>query len=405
MDIRAQHCSSVPLTGRVMPVANPYAGREQTQAKHFVLKRYLEGLAFKVLTFSDLTYVDGFCGPWKTQTEDFSDSSFMIAIAVLRDAQRRLFERDGKLRRIRLFFSEIHPGAFRQLAAAVAPFHKPQDRFEIQTYQGSFEDAVSRVDAFIGSSLPLIFIDPTGWTGYPLAKIKPLFSRPKCEVLITFMYDFINRFVHSEDPETLASLDPILGGPGWRDRLDTNLQRGVAAQELFKEALRDAGRFRFVVSTAIDKATADRPHFSITYATKSLGGLREFRETEYRALREHAKNRANAKERRRDDACSMSSLFPGHDAEVQEETINQIVAREKEAASAHLLELLSRQQCIEFERLLGPLMQRHMLRETNIKDICVTLAKSGRIERTWGAGNRKPHDATPIRRLAWPQRH
>jgi len=27
------------------------------------------------------------------------------------------------------------------------------------------------------------------------------------------MYEFINRFAYSDDPDTVASLDPILGGP------------------------------------------------------------------------------------------------------------------------------------------------------------------------------------------------
>jgi hypothetical protein len=71
-----------------MPVANPYAGREQTRAKHFILKRYLEGLAFKVLTFSDLTYVDGFCGPFLSETENCaaSGSSFPKLIRMHSDS-------------------------------------------------------------------------------------------------------------------------------------------------------------------------------------------------------------------------------------------------------------------------------------------------------------------------------
>src|SRR3974390_2009054 len=80
-------------------VTDPYSGREQTKAKHFILKSYLQALAFKVLTFSALTFVDGFSGPWETKTEDFSDSSFMIALNVLKDAQRQILERTGIRRR------------------------------------------------------------------------------------------------------------------------------------------------------------------------------------------------------------------------------------------------------------------------------------------------------------------
>lgn len=377
-------------------MTDPYSGREQTKAKHFILRRYLQALAFKVLTFSDVTYVDGFSGPWETKTENFSDSSFMIAISVLQDAQKRILERTGGRRRIRCFFSESDPEAFGELQKAVAPFHKPKEGFEVKTYCGKFEDAVSEIQAFIGVSFPLIFIDPTGWTGYPFDNIKPLFRRPKCEVLINFMYEFINRFAHSADQDIIASMAPILGGPGWPDRLDPNLPRGLAVEKLFRETLKSVGNFDFVVSTKIDKVTAERPHFFITYGTKSLDGLKAFRQTEYDALREHVRNRANVKEKRREQRSNTADLFPGHYAEVQEATIDEIVDEQKALAKADLLAILA-QRPLPFSSVLVHLLEAYMLRETNIKDICVDLAKAEKIENTWGGRNRKPHDDNLVR--------
>ena len=106
-------------------MTDPYSGREQTKAKHFILKSYLQALVFKVLRSWDVTYVDGFSGPWETKTENFSDSSFMIAISVLQDAQKIILEQTGKGRRIRCFFSESDGESFAQLQRAVAKFHKP----------------------------------------------------------------------------------------------------------------------------------------------------------------------------------------------------------------------------------------------------------------------------------------
>jgi three-Cys-motif partner protein len=378
-------------------VSDPYRGREQTQAKHFILRRYLQALAFKVLTFSDITYVDGFSGPWRTQTEDFADSSFMIAIQVLRDAQQQIFERTGKRRRLRCFFSEADPAAYAQLEQAVAPWRKPAELFEIKTYSGKFEDAVPQIQSFIDGSFPLIFIDPTGWTGYPFDKIKALFARPKCEVLINFMYEFINRFAYSDDAETVASLAPILGGIGWGDRLDPHLPRGLAVEKLFRETLKSVGNFDFVVSTKIDKSTAERPHFFIAYGTKSPKGLTTFRQTEYEALREHVRNRANAKERIREHKTGAMDLFAGHDAEVQEATLDEIVEAQKALATVDLLETLARRGPVRFAVVVTGLLQAYMLRETNIKDICIELAKAGRIDNTWGGGTRKPRDGDVIR--------
>jgi three-Cys-motif partner protein len=321
----------------------------------------------------------------------------MIAISVLQDAQRRILERLGIRRRIRCFFSESNAEVFAQLQEAVTTFHKPEEEFEIKTYCGKFEDAVNDIQGFVGTSFPLIFIDPTGWTGYPFNKIKPLFARPKCEVLINFMYEFVNRFAHSDDKDIVSSLDPILGGPGWRGRLDSNLPRGLAVEKLFRETLKSAGNFEFVVSTKIDKSTAERPHFFITYGTKSPDGLKTFRQTEYDVLREHVKNRANAKEKKREERSHTVDLFAGHQAEVQEATIDEIVGEQKALASADLMSILPLYGPFYFSSAVVGLLQAYMLRETNVKDICVDLARAGKIENTWGGRNRKPHDKDMIK--------
>ena len=378
-------------------MTDPYSGREQTKAKHFILKRYLQALAFKVLRFYDITYVDAFSGPWETKTEDFLDSSFMIAISVLKDAQQNVQLQTERRPNIRCFFSENNRQAYTKLAAAIAPIHKPEENFEIKTYFGEFENAISEIQTFISSSFPLIFIDPTGWKGYSFNKIGPLFSRPKCEVLINFMYDFVNRAASMSDTKTISSLDPILGGPGWETRLDPSLPRGRAVEKLFRDNLAIVGNFGFVVSTKIDRPTADRPHFFIAYGTKSRDGLKAFRETEYNVLKLNARDRADAKERKRESRSGSSDLFSGLDADVQETTIDEIVEEQKTLASQDVLNILREFGPISFSGLWEIILQAYMLRVTNVKDICVDLAKSGAIEQPWGGGTRKPRDQDAIK--------
>jgi three-Cys-motif partner protein len=378
-------------------VTDPYLDREQTKAKHFILRRYLQALAFKVLRFYDITYVDGFSGPWKTKTEDFVDSSFMIAIQVLRDAQHKIQLQTGRRPRIRCFFSENNRQAYAKLAVAIAPFHKPEEDFRIKTYCGEFENAISEIQAFIGNSFPLVFIDPTGWTGYSFSKIGSLFARAKCEVLINFMYDFVNRAASMNDAKTISSLDPILGGSGWEARLDPSLPRGRAVEKLFPDNLAIVGNFDFVVSTKIDRPTADRPHFFIAYGTKSRDGLKVFRETEYNALKLNARDRADAKERKRESKTGSTDLFSGLDADIQETTIDEIVEEQKSLASRDVLNILQEFGPIAFSGLWEMILQAYMLRVTNVKDICVDLAKGGAIEQPWSGGTRKPRDQDVIR--------
>ena len=384
-------------------MADPYSGREQTQAKHYILRQYLQALAYKVLRFKDITYVDGFSGPWRTETEDFSDSSFMIAISTLLDVQEQIRAHAGPGRtnpKIRCFFSESDSETFRKLESAVSHFHRPDAGFEVKTYFGKFEDAVDEIDAYIAGSFPLIFIDPTGWTGYPFEKIKKLFARPRCEVLINFMFEFISRFSHSDDENIVDSLNPILGGPGWRNRLDLGLPRGLAVEKLFRETLKTIGGFRSVVSTKIERATKDRPHFFITYATKQLAGLKAFRQTEYDALRLHSRNRAAAQERDRQERTGTSDLFAEHHVTVKQTSIDELVEEQAKNAATTLIELLERSHNLRFDQILIEMLEAYMLRETNVKDICVKLTKEGKIENTWGKRNRKPRNDSIIRLTA-----
>jgi three-Cys-motif partner protein len=374
-----------------------YNDREQTQSKHFILRRYLQELAFKVLRGWDVVYVDGFSGPWQSKTGDFSDTSFMIAIGVLKDAQKKIEEQTGTRRKVKCFLSEKNAKAYAEMVAAVAPFHQPSEKFEIKTFEGEFVDAVAEISSFIGSGFPLIFRDPTGWTEYPLDKIAPLFSSPKCETLVNFMYGHISRFPTHPDPKIIASLDPILGGPGRQARLDPKLKKGLAMEKLFRENLKDAGKFSYVVSTKVDKITQDRPAFFLVYGTKNRAGLIAFRDTEYTALKEHAKNRSAAKSRKREARDRTGDLWANFEAEQREASIDDLVAEQKSQAKELLLDLLSRYGSLRFTSVVDGLLQAFMLRETNVKDVCVDLAHEGKLQNTWGTGIRKPREETIIK--------
>jgi hypothetical protein len=73
------------------------------------------------------------------------------------------------------------------------------------------------------------------------------------------------------------------------------------------------------------------------------------------------------------------------------------VEAQKGLAATYLLEVLSNGHALKFSQVVDVLLQSFILRETNVKDICVALEKEGRIEKTWGQGNKKPHDTDLIR--------
>ncbi|WP_157951561.1 three-Cys-motif partner protein TcmP [Agrobacterium pusense] len=377
-----------------------YHRREQTEAKHFILRRYLQTLAFKTLQggWGTLAYIDGFSGPWQSKTPDHSDSSFMIAVQVLKDAQAKV-RQSGKRPRIKCFFSEENRDSFAQLQAAVAPHHDPANGFFIETFNGKFENAVGQIQKTIANSFALTFIDPTGWTGYEFDKVKPIFEHAPGEVLLNFMFDFVNRFTASSDPATLASFDGILGA-NWKERLDLSLPREEALMALFTEQFRKAGKFEYVLSTPIEKIS-DRTHFHIVYGTRSPEGLAAYRNEEYAALKNHGMRRAAAREEIRENKTGQGGLFGAEEvasmAEISMEA--QIVNIRNQAKDwlRHQLPTCPR----PFSEIWPPMLDKFMLRKTDAKQVCAELGKAGEIKEPWrlnGSKRRTPDDADRIER-------
>ena len=377
-----------------------YHNREQTEAKHFILRKYLQTLAFKTLHggWSTLAYIDGFSGPWQSKAADHSDSSFMIAIEVLKDAQAKV-RAAGKRPRVKCLFVEDNGQSFAQLHPAVTAHHDPANDFFVETFNGKFENALTQIQRTMANAFALTFIDPTGWTGYEFDKVRPVFEHAPGEVLLNFMFDFVNRFTASSDPKTLASFDGILGSD-WKERLDSALPREEALMALFTEQFWKAGQFSYVLNTPIEKIS-DRTHFHVVYGTRSAEGLAAYRDVEYAALKDHGMRRAAAREYIRERKSGQSDLFGADEAtSLAEISLEAQIANNKVRAKDWLRHQLP--NCPKlFSDIWPPMIDTFMLRRTDAKDICAEMGKSGEIKETWrmgGSRRRKPNDSDKIER-------
>jgi len=201
----------------------------------------------------------------------------------------------------------------------------------------------------------------------------------------------------SSDPETIQSLDPILGGPGWNKRLRTDIPKGEAVELMFRSELRKIGNFKHVVSCKIDMPTKDRPHFFLAYGTKSSMGLATFRDTERKALVQHDRNRGKAKLRKREQTTGMADMFSNDDSG-SDKSFDEMVDSAIYNAKYEIPYFIEKNgRVVLFDKLWPHIIEKYPLRVTDIKDICLLLAKDNKIENTWGRRPRKPQDGTVIR--------
>ena len=190
-----------------------YRGKEQTYLKHFFVERYLEAVAFHIgYSYLAFVYVDCFSGPWRSADEDLADTSIRIALEKLNYVREGLTTK-GRTASIRAVFVEKDPTAFRALKAALE-----QHKRAIVTaaLPGAFENNVPAILQHVGERFAFFFIDPKGWAGFAMDNIRPILQHHPGEVMVNFMYDFINRFINYPDHANEESLDKFFGTADWR---------------------------------------------------------------------------------------------------------------------------------------------------------------------------------------------
>jgi three-Cys-motif partner protein len=294
-----------------------YVGREQTQVKHFILRKYLERFAHIIGSgWSTITYVDCFSGPWKNQSEELKDTSFAIALEELRKARATHADR-GRSIRLRAMFLERDVDAY----AKLKEFADKISDLDVETRNSELAAAIDYVVDFVRrggeSSFPFFFIDPTGWKGFEMNLIAPLLRERPGEVLINFMTDYIRRFIDHPQQQTREQFRMLFGAEDVKERIQALADPQEREDALFTSYaanVRQTGGFDYACSAIILYPDIDRRYFHLIYATRNRKGVEVFKSVEQRAmeLQEHA--RAEAKQRKRvKRSQGQLELFPAED--------------------------------------------------------------------------------------------
>lgn len=247
-----------------------------TRAKHEILKRYLQAWTpiLSLGGFPQVLYIDGFAGPGC-----YSRGELGSPVIALRAALNQRV----KIRATVLFlFVEIRADRAQVLQEVVDGIQLPSNfRVKIaagQTFEKAFGDLL-RFYTKRGKSLPptFAFIDSFGWTGAPFSIVKQIMDHPSCEVLVTFMYEEINRFVSHPDQE--RNFDAFFGTRDWRDgvALTDPRARNRFLHDLYLRQLRQAASVKYVRSFQM-RNERDVTDFYLFYATNNLVGMQKMKE-------------------------------------------------------------------------------------------------------------------------------
>ena len=381
-----------------------YRGNEQTYIKHYFLEKYLERFAYNILSFSnDLIYVDGFSGPWKSKDESYEDTSFAIAINKLREV------RDAKRKRGQTvypscIFVERKPDSFAELEQAVSRISD----LRVKAINSDFESAIPEIVHEVGESFAFTFIDHTGWKGFGLRQIQPLIKK-KGEVLVNFMFDYINRFAQHPDRATAETFNSLYGDDEWYDSFAGYVDEGTTREDalvaVYMDRLRLAGNFKHVTCTRIQKPLVDRSYFYLVYGTRHWKGIQEFRKVEEEVAQEQGRVFRAARQQSKLAKTGQDDLFASANISEPNLPFEQQRARKLQLGRRSLFSVLSAQEEVSYESLLGEVLETPLVWARDLNSWLTELRTKGAIRVDGLEGRQRvPKPGYLVRRLCTKDR-
>ena len=100
-------------------------------------------------------------------------------------------------------FIEAEGPRYHSLQAVLGALELPSN-IKYQVYEGRFDEEMTEIldqlDEEGARMAPGFFLlDPFGYSHTPMSTVKRVMEHPRCEVLITFIYENLNRFLSSPD--------------------------------------------------------------------------------------------------------------------------------------------------------------------------------------------------------------
>ena len=238
VDSRANSVFRVGLTNRSRQ--RPHAAKDNslgsephTAAKHEILRRYVQAWA-PILSqgnFPHLVFVDGFAGPGRYSKGE--EGSPIIAIKAVIEQSRPIKAK------VDFHFIELDKRRSDHLATEIGALNLPPNvTTKIhgeRSFQKAFPDVWNSYSPRSGRSRPptFVFIDPFGFKT-PFAYIAEILRGQSCEVLITFMFEEINRFLsQGQQPD---NFDDLFGCRDWREAINIRLPRAREVPSRFLSA-------------------------------------------------------------------------------------------------------------------------------------------------------------------------
>jgi len=248
--------------------------KQHTEAKHAILRKYLDAWLPIITRWNGrVLYIDGFAGPGEYSGGE--DGSPIIAIKAVLEHKINIKSE------IIMLFIEADKDRYDHLKRKISLINIPSN-IKIKYINAKFDETLSEFFKYIDEQKSrlapaFVFIDPFGFTGIPFTLIKRIMSNEKCEVLITFMFEEINRFI--SDNRLWDSLTKTFGTDEWKKVISVQdpKKRVELLNKIYREQLERVAGIKFIRSFKMINKINKTDYF-LFFGTNNIIGLKKMKE-------------------------------------------------------------------------------------------------------------------------------
>lgn len=356
-----------------------YDGREQSKAKHDVYARYLVPFASKILsTWPTIDVIDGFAGPWKNNdTKNLSDTSIGVSMKVLSEVAEKAGH-TASYPRIRCIFNEADPRSYKLLKGFIDRSRAQYPLLKLMTFEGTFEQNAAEIDRVANHAFRLLFVDPTGYTGFPPSCLKKFGIGRSQEIIVNMMRSFLERFATGGHRNTLGALTGLVGA----DRAAQLIANGLSLEAVergYLDMLQDDLGFKYAAYSPIHNPDKNQVHFNLAYGTNHPDGLEVLRQAEFKALSDHDRARYNKKLNK-----DVDDLFAPQADEMELRGPYLRARKEHEGrATAVIHSILTKRGALTFKELSARVQEQLFLKRSEIGAAVVEMTNAGAVKSHW----------------------
>ncbi len=253
-----------------------------TAAKHEILRKYLQAwLPIMTSTYDRVMIIDGFAGPGIYEGGQIG--SPLIALDVLREYENNI----DPQKLVRFLFIEKDSRRCRHLKHLLEESQQKQSFpafLQCDIVCGNFVEVLTQELNILEKQkekMPVFaFIDPFGYSHTPLHVITRLMKLPSCEILSTFMYEEINRFLTADYSTKIEHYDELFGTREWNQitmQAETADGREQLTCDLYTKQLRAVAQIRYVRSFQMINQQNTTDYF-LFFGTNNRKGLEKMKD-------------------------------------------------------------------------------------------------------------------------------